>query len=292
MADEQPKRKRTLLYDEPLPHPNAAKAPIPVRPDHNRPTVQQEQFVMEYLANGRRGEAAARQVGVPATRAYGASQKWLRDPRVRRKLAEVELETLRRQNVDMDLVMRQMLVRATTPVTEALGEVIIPPCRHCWGTNNEYQRTHAEWEKDERKHDEDLAAWVRAGSKEKTKPLPFNPMGGDGYDPEAPPNPDCPNCYGRGDIRNPVHLPIDTRFMSAEGKLLLAGFEIGKDGYKLKTRDQDTATASLISVLKDVIQLRQRDDALGPILDVRPVGTAPGQIRRIERVVVSPKSRD
>lgn len=241
-------------------------------------TAAQEKFLAGYLGMGLSPEAAARYAGVIPTRAMGRAYAWLRDPVVRRRRAHLEAEALRRMSLDVDLMMRQLVVRATTPATEAIGDLIVPPCRHCHGINHEYQRTHGEMETALDKYESSNAGKHR---------LPFDPKGGDGYDYLAPPNPDCPNCHGQGDFRHPVHVPVDTRVMSAEGRMLLAGLEVGPDRHKITARNQDTATLQLLGVLKDVMELR-REEGGRDAFDLRPAGGAAAKLREIRRIIVRP----
>jgi hypothetical protein len=66
----------------------------------------------------------------------------------------------------------------------------------------------------------------------------FNEKGGIGYDERKDPNPDCPECFGRG--RGQVILQ-DTTKVEGDARRLYGGVEIGKDGLKMKLRSQDKA---------------------------------------------------
>ena len=100
-------------------------------------------------------------------------------------------------------------------------------CRHCHGYGHQYQWTEAEY----------AAAVDKAV--EAGKPAPDG-MGGFGFDMNAEPNPECPECGGQG-IED-VHV-ADTRKLKRHP--LYAGAERTRSGIKVNMRDKDAALFNL-----------------------------------------------
>ena len=132
-----------------------------------------------------------------------------------------------------------------------LMEYRIGCCRYCWGKRFLYQRTQAEFDREEAelaKANEDAVA---AGKPTKA----FNPMGGVGYDKRRPPNPECPECAGEGVGRTVFK---DTRTISPAAASLFAGVKETKEGLELKLHSKDAAMDKVfrhLGLYNDKIQL-------------------------------------
>ncbi|MDB5957523.1 hypothetical protein [Ramlibacter sp.] len=83
-------------------------------------------------------------------------------------------------------------------------------CAYCHGRDHRRQRTRQEMQADRRAHRRDQAKmrglYERAGKIYRARP--FDPEGGDGFDPTKPPHPQCPSCLGHGVLR---HAALNVR---------------------------------------------------------------------------------
>lgn len=126
-----------------------------------------------------------------------------------------------------------------------LIQYVTGSCRYCHGDNHEYHRTMIEVRQQRREHERDPQM---AG-------VPFDMQGGEGYDAYADPNPDCPNCCGRG----VQHARLkDTRDLSPEAAALYDGIEQTKHGIKIKLRSKDAAreaAARLLGLNKETVNV-------------------------------------
>ncbi len=279
---DEPKRSgRVRLFDEPEP------ARVVLGSKNNRQSVTsgelsgiEREFCFRWTSHyDKQGRGrAAMEAGYNPSQAYLTTRRLLEDPRIQRQIAVIESDRLRRLRFDGDEFMAREMMLATASMTE-LVELWIPPCRYCWGRNNEYQRTHAEFQ-------EGFDAWMRLPDKRRPRQptvgdfgygvvliydegggkIPFDQRGGDGYDPSLPPNPACPNCRGRGAEHpeqgtRPYVKFKDTRELSDAGKILYAGVELGPRGIKQLTNNQDAARTRLMNMLGKFVELR----ALGQV---------------------------
>jgi len=205
------RRRRVLLYDEPLPVPGRSMGAPRSRADDPLTKIELE-FCFRWTATYQPSRAVI-EAGYNPASALQTARRLLADPRIKRQVAVIEADRLKRLRFDGDRFLAREIMLAEADVTE-LQEAWIPPCRCCWGRNFEYQRTHAEFQ-------DALDAWmrlpdVRTGRQLRTADfgygdvlvydyrnakIPFDEKGGDGYDVAQPPNPACPNCFGRGGAR-------------------------------------------------------------------------------------------
>jgi hypothetical protein len=102
-------------------------------------------------------------------------------------------------------------------------------CRWCYGTNNEYQRT--DWELDR-----DLNRFIASHKRGQT----FNQMGGGGFIKSKEPNENCPLCAGEGE--NYVAIE-DFRKLNERDRHLIAGVKLGKGGHVEEIRFHDKIAA-------------------------------------------------
>ena len=268
-------RKRVFLHDDDLPndpHPGAPRGDK-VREPGGLSRIEQR-FCHHYTSTARYDvNRAAMDAGYAPSRAFLMGRKLLEEPRIRQYIAAIESDRLRRMRFDGDEFLAREIVLAQADVTE-LVETWVPPCRYCWGQNNEYQRTHAEFQEawDEWMRQPDRKAgqtarviMLRAGDvvtyDNDGKKLPFDQKGGDGYDPEMPPNPGCPNCHGRGN-EDPEQGTIpymrikDSRYLSPAGRILYAGLKHGPRGIEVLMQSQDAARTRLMGMIGRFLELR------------------------------------
>ena len=88
---------------------------------------------------------------------------------------------------------------------------------------------------------------------ESEKPAPDG-MGGFGFDLNADPHPDCPECGGLGEEL--VHI-ADTRKLKGSARRLYAGVKKTKDGLQVITRDQDAALANISRYLGMLVDRKE-----------------------------------
>jgi phage terminase small subunit len=234
LLSDQTKPKRVRLYDEPLPVEVTRHPQDKYVKGTSGLTKPDERFCQEYTASYDRIAAQLAAGDVPASSAPGKAAKRLADPRIQKRIQEIESARAEKLEIKGELVYARIALRG---LSESLPyEVWIPPCRYCYGTNHLYQRTHGEFE-------EDFEAYNK--SRRLNKP-PFDQKGGSGYNFFEIPNEKCPNCFGRGDWNHPVIKPISTIFMTPEQRALFAGIKL-KDGRleQVLTHDQKTERAIL-----------------------------------------------
>ena len=304
------KRKRERLYDEPLPAIAVPGGTDATR--HRDPDVCskiEEAFVWRYTSHYEPARAAI-EAGYQSSRAHIVANRLLAEPRVKRLKEEIEADRLRRSKFDGDVFFAKLALEADADVTELI-ETWIPPCRYCWGQNNEYQRTHAEFERDWDAHmrlpntraaRQAITASFSYGEElvygENKERLPFDQKGGPGYDPSQPPNPGCPNCHGLGEFDENGVRPFlrvkDSRHLSDAGRAIYAGGKQGPRGFEALLRDRDGARSLLANCLKSYLELRSTDTGVQSF-SLRPVNAISDNTRRVtkvERIVVHPPRYD
>jgi len=123
----------------------------------------------------------------------------------------------------------------------------IDACRHCHGDNFGYQWTLAEFDR-------------ACADAEMTKaPLP-DIGGGFGFDPRRGPNPDCPECHGRGRGRSDI---ADTRELSPAARAAFEGIKETRNGIEIKMADKGQAAEQFAKLSGfDIAQVRLLTDPI------------------------------
>lgn len=203
-------------------------------------TTLQVVFVNAYLTN-LNGTRAYIEAKPDCKESVAASEAWrlLRNPKVAAAVHQRMAERIKRMEVDQDEVLRRYLTRLEADPRE-LVEFHREPCRHCHGEGHRYQFTPAEMERAKAKHESDWKAKVlRSRGTLSMADMPeFDEKGGVGFDARLEPNPDCPECFGKGEGRVVIK---DTRYLSPGALALYGGVEEGKDGIKVKMGNRDDA---------------------------------------------------
>jgi hypothetical protein len=178
--------------------------------------------------------------GCPPAGAHVTASRWLQNPKIIAAIQERQEETAAAAGITPEWVLRQwrQIVEADDNEITQVRRVC---CRHCHGYGHLYQWTEAEY----------MAAVDR--SVESGKPAPDG-MGGFGFDLNAEPNPDCPECGGLGNEY--VHV-ADTRKLTGNAKRLYAGAQRTKDGIKVLTRDKDAALANISRYLGMLVDRKE-----------------------------------
>lgn len=127
-------------------------------------------------------------------------------------------------------------------------------CRYCWGEKFQYQFTLNEFKSRQANYEIETAIAI----KEDKEVLPFNPLGGTGYNATKEPNIACPECFGQG-----VNTPFfhDTRELSPAAKSLYAGVKVTKDGIEVKMHSKDKMIELLgrhLGMFKDKLEIENK----------------------------------
>jgi len=245
------KRPRVLLEEFPITPVKSyytVNGRIATRPVSNI----EERFLHDWVTHYNDPGISAKKAGYPVARARELGYRLLSQPRIQQRLQEIEQEMLEKTSINAEQLFREIvtanlrLARAKVPV-----QLWVPPCRYCYGENNEYQRTVEEMATD---LDEFLKRPQRLN-----KHL-FDKKGGDGYDTRLPPYSDCPNCHGEGDHANPIIRFKDSRFFTPEERELWGGVRYTKSGIETIWRDQAAARSFLGDLALRMAEYRKPDE--------------------------------
>lgn len=190
-------------------------------------TPQQLRFVEEYLVTLDPRTAATR-----AGLAAEDGRRLLATRSIQDAVSLASRRALSRQQVYVEDVLRNLIALRDADPNE-LVELRRVNCRHCHGQDHERQY-------DDLEHRHALSVHRAA---QMTLPdadrVPFDELGGPGFQINAPPNPDCPACGGDGTLRVIVK---DTRNLSLGARLLYDGVKVGAGGaVEVKMRDRGWA---------------------------------------------------
>lgn len=191
-------------------------------------TPVQKRFIQEYLIdlNASRAYLAANP-HAKGTTARTEGSRYLANPNISAAISIAQAARAERIGISADWVIKEIHAVAAADSRDLVA-YHVGCCRHCWGEGHLYQRTQAEMERDEKRHDTDTG--------------PFDEQGGIGYRVMQEPNLECPECggIGRG------HMIIkDTRTLSTQAVALYAGVKTSKDGIELKLHSKMDALEKL-----------------------------------------------
>ncbi len=227
--------------------------------------VKRSAFVKEYLID-LNATAAYKRAGYKCTghAAESAAHQLLRNIEVQKALQEAIAERAKRLEMKADDVLLRWAQIADADPNELI-ELRRTCCRSCHGTGFQYQRTRGEMKQAK-------ANWkilAQQAKEAKASIEPFDPMGGEGYDARKMPHPDCPECFGEGEV---VPFPKDTRYLSESARRLYAGLKVTKDGIEIKTRDQDAALLNVAKHLGMFVTKVEHSGANGGAIPIEIVG--------------------
>ncbi len=189
-------------------------------------TIQKRRFVDEFITNGRNGKDAAIAAGYSENGAKQKAYALLLEAPVLEYLEKRTKELQLRTNITQDRVLQELWDIALADPNDLI-EYRRVNCRYCWGVGNQYQRTPKEMAEYRKQFRKDCAQAQKDG-----KPEPeFDPQGGEGFNGNRAPNPECPECFGNGIGEEIVK---DTRYLVHTSKALYAGVERTKEGLKVK----------------------------------------------------------
>lgn len=226
-----------------LPMPAAPAIPLAKR-QADACTPVEELFLAEYMKDLHGTQAYIR--AVPGTKpdvARTMAARLLGKNRVASRLAELRAAQMQRLELEADDVVREARDVAFADMRE-LVEYRVDCCRYCFGTDNRYQRTAGEMARARTRHEEiEDAREARAEARGRQYVRrPFDEQGGIGFDALKRPNPDCPECFGRGMGRVIIK---DTANLSREARALYAGVKETKDGLEVKAHSKLDALEKL-----------------------------------------------
>lgn len=188
-------------------------------------TPKQRRFVTEYCVDENATQAAIR-AGYSAETAGVIGWENLQKPYIQEAIKERMEEVAVAASVTPEMIVREWHKIAFSDPNDIV-QVRRTCCRHCYGFGHQYQWTEAEY----------AAAVDKAV--DSGKPAPDG-MGGFGFDLNAEPAADCPECGGQGIAE--VHV-ADTRKLKRHP--LYAGAERTRNGIKVSIRDKDAALLNL-----------------------------------------------
>lgn len=266
MADEKPKKKpaggqraKARAVAPRKPRVNGRVTTTPVDTPELRQAVgavseviqlspQMQVFVAEYIAtqSGPRAYKAAFPTCSWST-ARTEYQRIMAMPEITAAVAAGTVAMARNIEWSAEEVLRRIGALASAKESE-LVQVRVGSCRYCWGKGFRYHYTPAEFERAEQEHAKLVELDKASGD--------FDEKGGIGFDRNAPPNPQCPECGGDGMARV-VHM--DTRDLSPESLVLYAGAKVTKDGFEVKLHDRTAALVNvgrMLGAFKDGIKLQ------------------------------------
>lgn len=191
-------------------------------------------FVQEFIVDMNATQAYLRsKPGAKETSARTESSRLLAKPNVAAAVRVAIEERSKRTEITADRAVREAWAIMTADPREFM-EYRVGCCRHCHGTDHLYQRTQAEFDRDEAA----LARVNEMAVSNKQSVKFFDPQGGIGFDKRLPAHPDCPECAGEGVGRTVFK---DTRTISPAAASLFAGIKESKEGLEIKLHSKDAA---------------------------------------------------
>lgn len=243
-------------------------------------------FCVEYLIdlNATRAYMRAHPEEITAGAAAEMGSRLLSRSKVIAEIQRLMSERAIATGIDANRVLVRLWQLATADHRE-LTELRLGACRYCWGEYHLYQYTEREFERAEAKHIHEQANLRKKAIKEdkEFEPTEFKGGGGTGFHPNRGPNPDCPECFGRGE---PMPVMHDTRNLTPGAAMLYAGVKITKDAIEYRTHDQ-LAALQLVGR-----HLGMWNDKITPVDSENPLMALLKQIAEASGTTLSPVHND
>ena len=225
-------------------------------------TPQKEIFIREYMLDWNATRAAIR-AGFSAKSAGQIGWKLLQQPKVSARIQELAAARVKRLDIKADDLTRMWAGMLEADVNEFVS-LELTCCRYCYGKNHEFQ--HSPWTLKIAKesHEKRRLQQVKAGMDD---PGPFPPYEDEWYDPTKPPNPECPNCHGRGEVQRVLK---DTRQLSPAARALFMGVEQFQGDLNVKLINKEKIhewLAKAVGVWKEKEQEIETKSAIPEMLD-------------------------
>lgn len=195
-------------------------------------TTYQWLFVGEYLVDFNATKAIIRAGYVGK---YAGQEGWrmIKIPAVAKEIEDSIDKIKQSKKVTVEMVINDAMAVLNADPRE-LVTLNQGACRYCHGRDHLCQYTDGEQGR-RRKQYQTTDEWKIEG-------LPFDNEGGVGYDPNAEPHPECPECQGVGLER--IRLK-DAMQLSPDAVKLLAGWKQTKNGLEVIMRSKDAARDTL-----------------------------------------------
>jgi phage terminase small subunit len=183
------------------------------------------------------GKAAATVAGYKETAADEMSRVLLLRPHVAKAIQTLFDERAKRLEISQDQVVRYWWNLAHADAREF---AVRTNCRYCWGEDFQYQFTLNELRQAKQEH------YEKQLKRPESSRVPFDDLGGDGYDLTRDPNPECPECRGLG-AYNPQALDLGA--VSPTAAMLYNGMKPIHGGYDIGLRDRSYAMLQVQKLL-------------------------------------------
>lgn len=213
----------------------APLSPVSAADDRHR------RFAQHYIDTGNATQAYLRTYPAASYATAGSNgHRLLQKAEIQALIAEEREKIAERARISQADVLKRLIEIATADANELI-EYRRTCCRYCHGIDHQYQwRDEAEYKRAVQQAE--LAALHES---QHGKPIKIDvpgTEGGFGYDPQAEPHPDCPECHGEGHGRAHIH---DTRKLSPQARKLYRGVKITKLGIEVLMADQDAALRTI-----------------------------------------------
>lgn len=211
---------------------------------------KQEIFVAEYIIDFNAARAA-KAAGFSPHTARQLGYRMTKMPKIMKAIDEAKAARKERCNIDSDAVLNMYWSIATADYNEVV-QLRRTNCRYCFGDNNEYQWTVAEYEN----------ACIKAVSSGEPEPVC---AGGVGFNVNGDPNTLCPECKGNG--VESVYIE-DTTKLSAQANLIYQGAKEGKYGVEVMMLDRVKALDSVarhLGMFKETVNHVSDDGSMTPV---------------------------
>lgn len=223
---------------------------------------EQEIFVREYMIDWNATKAVIR-AGLSPNRAGKRGWELLQKPAVRNRIHELAAARAKRLGIEADDLTRMWAAMLEADVNEFVSIEHVC-CHFCYGKDFEYQYTPQELKAAKEKWEVRRVREVKAGMDD---PGPFPEYTNGWYNPYQPPNPECPNCHGRGSYQRVLK---DTRDLSPAARALFMGVEEFQGDLNVKLINKEKVhewLAKAVGVWKEKEKEIETKSAIPEMLD-------------------------
>ena len=241
-----PVRNKRAVHGLPVPDPMGVGAREYRELCQRYPRVsEQRRLFMYYYAISDNATDAAYKAGYAASVAETGANLLRKNPTIREGVQWLREQRAARIGIEGDDLMRLWISRLTFDVNEIM-EYRVSCCPYCWTPDPARPlRTPAGVEYEREKWNQDRLKILRLNPEADPGEypgydLPF-------WDKRRPPNPDCPNCIGRGYGERVLK---DTRHLSPAARAAYEGIEQGAKGeVNIKLTSREKAQENLAKAL-------------------------------------------
>ncbi len=196
-------------------------------------------FINEYIKD-KNGTQAAIRAGYSEASANEQATQLLANVSVNKLIEDKLAELFKRNGVDADLIIQSHKKVINTDVSK-ISRVKVKNCRHCWHPEFDYQFTKFEFKEARKEHDRKEAEKETTNAKYIAQS--FDELGGDGYNHNLKPNPNCTECGGEGITRIILGDTLDD--LTDDERFAFEGAKFSKDGMEAKVASKSDAIDKL-----------------------------------------------